>query len=242
METIAKETGGQAFYNTNNLNDAISHAVENGSRYYSLAYSPTNRNWDGKYRRIEVHAPKGFQLSYRRGYYADSSAALKGGTEKTEADPLLPLLGFGMPNFDQILFKLQLNVAAAQVAPGERVAGDNTQLNGPLTRYRAEFAVLPQDLSLDKTPGGTRTGHIEVMLVAYDGNGTIVNILKRGLSLSLEESVFRTAQTGGLQIREEIDVPSGDLYLRIGIYDFNTSKCGSLGIPLQTISDAKIKK
>src|SRR5215472_7996592 len=54
MEQLAKETGGQAFYNTNGLNDALTRVVNNGSRYYSLAYSPTNANMDGKFRRIQV--------------------------------------------------------------------------------------------------------------------------------------------------------------------------------------------
>ncbi len=236
METLAKETGGQALYNTNNLNDAISHAIDNGSRYYSLAYSPTNRNLDGKYRRIEVRGSKGFQLSFRHGYYADSAEFSTKNSEQTEADPLLPLLGFGMPNFDQILFKLQLTVAEAQVGSNERLAGDNTQLKGPLTRYRAEFAVLPQDLILEKAADGTRTGHIEVMLVAYDGNGAIVNILKRDVPVSLTQDVYATSQRGGLQMREEIDVPSGDIYLRMGVYDFNSGKCGTLGVSLQTVS------
>jgi VWFA-related protein len=242
METLAKETGGQAFYNTNNLNEAISHAMENGARYYSFAYSPTNRSLDGKYRKIEVRVPKGLQLSYRHGYYADAPDIEKKINERAEADPLLPLLAFGMPNFDQILFKLQLTVTAAQVGQNERPAGDNTELKGPLTRYRAEFAVLPQDIVFEKTASGTRTGHIEVMLVAYDASGAIVNILKRDVPISLEEDAYQTSLRGGLQIREEIDVPGGDIYLRMGIYDFNSGKCGTLGISLQTVQQSGRKK
>lgn len=242
METLAKETGGQAFYNTNNLNEAISHAMENGARYYSFAYSPANRSMDGKYRKIEVHVPKGLQLSYRHGYYADGPDIEKKITERAEADPLLPLLAFGMPNFDQILFKLQLTVAAAQVGPNDRPAGDNTELKGPLTRYRAEFAVLPQDIVFEKAASGMRTGHIEVMLVAYDASGAIVNILKRDVPFSLEEDAYQTSLRGGLQIREEIDVPNGDIYLRMGIYDLNSGKCGSLGVSLQTAPQSAKRK
>jgi VWFA-related protein len=242
METLAKETGGQAFYNTNNLNEAISHAMDNGSRYYSLAYAPTNRNMDGKYRKIEVHAPKGVQLSYRHGYYADTPDIEKKSAEQVDADPLFPLLAFGMPNFDQIVFKLQLTVAAAKIGPNERPAGDNKELKGPLARYRAELAVLPQDLAFDKTPNGMRTGHIEVMLVAYDRSGSIVNILKRDVPISLEEEAYQSSLQGGLQIREEIDVPGGDIYLRMGIYDFNSGKCGTLGVSLQTVPQNVKKK
>ena len=54
MEQLARDTGGQAIYNTNGLNDALTRVVNNGTRYYSLAYSPTNANMDGKYRHIQV--------------------------------------------------------------------------------------------------------------------------------------------------------------------------------------------
>src|SRR5579871_3270197 len=193
-----------------------------------------SRFWGLECRILIRFFSKGLQLSYRRGYYADSADFSSKSTDRADADPLLPLLGFGMPNFDQILFKMQLNVAMARVADGQKTAGSNTEMKGPLTRYRADFAILPQDLQFDKTADGRRLGHLEVMLVAYDADGKIVNILKRDLPVSLTEDVFQTAQRGGLQIREEIDVPAGDVYLRMGIYDMNTGKCGSIGVPLQT--------
>ena len=45
MEELAKDTGGQAFFNTNGLSDALARVVNNGTRYYSLAYSPSNPRW-----------------------------------------------------------------------------------------------------------------------------------------------------------------------------------------------------
>jgi VWFA-related protein len=41
MEDLAKDTGGQAYYNTNGLSGALARVVNNGSRYYSLTYSPS---------------------------------------------------------------------------------------------------------------------------------------------------------------------------------------------------------
>jgi VWFA-related protein len=73
METLAQETGGRAFYNTNGLSEALTEAIENGSHYYTLAYAPSDKKLDGKFRRIQVNVPEGsaYKLSYRRGYYAD---------------------------------------------------------------------------------------------------------------------------------------------------------------------------
>ncbi len=72
MDEFAQDTGGKAYYNTNGLSDALTRVVNNGARYYSLSYDPSNTTMDGKYRRIQVRLinAKG-TLAYRRGYYAD---------------------------------------------------------------------------------------------------------------------------------------------------------------------------
>jgi VWFA-related protein len=47
--------------------------VRDLSHYYTLYYTPTNGDWNGKYRATAVEvANKGLHLSYRKGYYATS--------------------------------------------------------------------------------------------------------------------------------------------------------------------------
>ncbi len=68
MQSLATDTGGKAFYNTNDLAGALSRAINDGSHYYTLVYSPTNEEMDGRYRHIEVKLAKGnYKLAYRRG-------------------------------------------------------------------------------------------------------------------------------------------------------------------------------
>jgi len=57
--------------------------------------------------------------------------------------------------------------------------------------------------------------------------------------VSLEEDAYQTSLRGGLQIHEEIDVPGGDIYLLMGIYDFNTESAAILGVSLQTVQQAR---
>jgi VWFA-related protein len=71
LTSIANNTGGKAYFNTNGLNNVIAEIVRNGSNYYSLAYATTNTQWDGEYRHIKVTVNRpGVQLQYRPGYYA----------------------------------------------------------------------------------------------------------------------------------------------------------------------------
>jgi len=49
----------------------MTEAINSGSHYYTLTYTPTNTKKNGKYRRIELKASDGnYKLAYRRGYYA----------------------------------------------------------------------------------------------------------------------------------------------------------------------------
>jgi len=70
-EQVAAQTGGEAFVGVNDLARALRQSLEAGENYYSLVYSPTDKNWSGKFRKIHVElARKGYTLGYRQGYFA----------------------------------------------------------------------------------------------------------------------------------------------------------------------------
>ena len=53
MDDIARETGGQAFIG-NDLKKIMERGIEQGSTYYTLAYSPAIKKWNAEYHKIEV--------------------------------------------------------------------------------------------------------------------------------------------------------------------------------------------
>lgn len=233
MDQLAKETGGQAFYNANALGDAMQRSIRNGEHYYSITYSPTNSTMDGKYRHIQVKLTnaKG-NLSYRRGYFADDLATTLSANQKPDADPLMALMGRNLPNYSQILFKILVKPAEPQPAPDAPRAGSNTDFKGPFTRYAIDFAVSPDDLRLGTTSDGFRHGNIEVMLVAYDTEGKPLNLVVNRSEIRIPVKDYGGVQRQGLQIHKEIDVPAGQAFLRTGIYDLNAANAGTLGVPL----------
>jgi VWFA-related protein len=71
FDAMAEATGGKAYYDTNGLKQAIGAIVNNGSNYYSLAYSTTNKTWNGQFRHIKVSVDRpGVLVQFRHGYYA----------------------------------------------------------------------------------------------------------------------------------------------------------------------------
>lgn len=70
---LAKETGGKALVDTNDLSAGLTQAQKDLSSYYILGYYSANTAQDGKYRRIKVQLNRriaGVTLDYRAGHFA----------------------------------------------------------------------------------------------------------------------------------------------------------------------------
>jgi VWFA-related protein len=236
METLAQETGGKAFYNTNGLDEALADSIKNGAMYYTLAYAPSDARLDGKFRHIQVKMTgSDYKLAYRRGYYAENANSASSPDRQAAVDPLLSLMNFGMPDFSEILYKVQVVPAKAQPAANAARAGTNVELKGPVVRYGLDFAIAVQDLKLETGADGTRRGNIEVQIIAYDRDGKPLNLVRKKSEIVLPAKVYADLEEFGLQVHKEIDVPPGEAYLRTGVYDLNSSKAGTLGIALNNV-------
>ncbi len=71
MRMLATNTDGIAIVNTNDLNAGAQRIVDDLSTYYLLGYYSSNRDLDGKWRRITVRVKRpGVEVRARRGYRA----------------------------------------------------------------------------------------------------------------------------------------------------------------------------
>jgi VWFA-related protein len=239
MDELARDTGGEA-YKLNDLNDELDHVLNHGTHYYSVSYSPTNKNMDGELRHIEVKVSGGsYQLSYRRGYYAKDETleqvAESKSKSKSMGDPLRPLMDHGTPDSTAIVYTMRVLPASPQPDPSAPRAGDNENLKWPITRYTVDFTVSPDHLTLEPAADGVRHGNLEVTLLGYDRDGKPLNWMVRVLQLTVPPDRYAAAQARGLSFTLEIDVPAADVYLRSGVYDQGSSKAGTLEIPLAAV-------
>jgi VWFA-related protein len=231
MEQLAADTGGKAFYNTNDLNAAMQHAIADGSHYYTLVYSPTNKKMDGSYRRIDVKVPESkYNLAYRRGYNADDSLAVD---SKPNTDPLHPLLLRGMPSSTQLLYGVRVIPVDPQPAANAPRAGKNAKLTGPTKRYSVDFMIRWTDVQLQTTAEGKHNGKLQVELLAYDHEGHALNWVGGTQAMDLTPDLYAAMQRSGVPAHFEIDLPvNTDVFLETGVYDWATGKAGTLEVPL----------
>lgn len=237
MQQIAEETGGEAFYNTNGLKEAVARAIENGSNYFTIGYVPAEMKWDGSYRRIEVQVDDGkYDLGYRRGYFADDP--LKPTPHRPGAvSPIAAALERGAPPLSQIVFEARVlgadDPAAKQVKVSAAPAGELTQsLKTPVHRYLVDFAVDPRGITWGALPGGQTHAEIELSVVAWDADGKRVNYTDRGFAVNLDAQQSAATAKSGLPLHQEIDLPAGEVYLRVAVHDLPSGRIGSLEIPV----------
>jgi len=77
LKKLAEATGGRMLEvkGMDKLEAALDEISDELHHQYSLGYYPQNRNWDGKFRKIQISAAeKGFKVYARKGYYANPPA------------------------------------------------------------------------------------------------------------------------------------------------------------------------
>jgi VWFA-related protein len=71
LATLARDTGGVAFDNSNNLRKGFDRVESDLHNYYLIGYTPTNDKFDGRFRTIDVKVSRpGVTVAARRGYFA----------------------------------------------------------------------------------------------------------------------------------------------------------------------------
>jgi VWFA-related protein len=100
LYTLAADTGGKAYFDSNDIAGEIVQAQESMPSYYLLGYYSTNQAKDGKYRKISVKLNNklGAKLEHRPGYYADKVWGKLNGEEKEQQ--LKEVLSAGNPVTD----------------------------------------------------------------------------------------------------------------------------------------------
>jgi VWFA-related protein len=114
LYTLAADTGGKAFFDSNDITAGIVQAQQQMRSYYLLGYYTTNPAQDGKYRKITVKLNNAMsaKLEHRKGYYASKVWGKLNGQEKEQQ--LKEALSAGDPATD---LPLALQVNYFRVAP-----------------------------------------------------------------------------------------------------------------------------
>ncbi len=213
MRNLADETGGRASLGTNDLGGAITSSIEQGSRYYTIAYVPRNPRNDDRYRSIKVEAAGGkLALEYRRGYYAGS---LKTPSASETEHLLAGSMQLGVPPSTALLMKVQVLPPDADNQP-----------------VRVDYAFATSDLQFVPTDDHRNKATLYLMAVAYDDQGKTILSNKNTEEVAFKQGTAAEEFNHGVPGHQEFSLPPGKYILCLGAMDRTSLRIGTLWLPL----------
>jgi VWFA-related protein len=129
MATLSSDTGGKAFFDSNDFAPAFAQVQKDTSAYYAIGFHSSNPARDGRYRRLTIKVDRpGVKVEYRPGYYAPSDFAHKGKEDREQE--LEEQLSSDLPAtdmavyLDALYFRLDENrfyVPVSLIVPGSQI-------------------------------------------------------------------------------------------------------------------------
>lgn len=258
MERLASNTGGRAIMNENDLTKATAKAIEIGSNYYTISYTPANGDWKGDFRKIEIKVPeKNYTLAYRHGYYADDPNSPKNqvaastpttgkGKEAATQDNgrlVRAAMIHGAPGSTEILYKVRvLPTGEPQdlVSPGNVLSPLGLKkASGRFRNFVVDFDAEAKDMLFPPNPNGGFDCKVEFVIQVYqDPDGQLVNTVSDTLVATLSTAQRNKLIHGGFPFHQVVSVPlNGSYSLRIGVHDFNSDHIGAVEVPVASVKD-----
>jgi VWFA-related protein len=227
---IAEDTGGLAFYNRNDLDTAVMKSVADGAVYYAISYSPDEKNWDGRFRKIEVKVNRpGVQLRYRKGYLAlDPNSVVRQSKESIKQDIGPALTGFLTASGISFYGSAQPLAEKKTIADSAKPGAD-ASVAGKVAAD-INFLVEPRDIAFQPTKEKKQHCNIQFVLGVFVAD-KFVDSTEGHLDADLEPASYKRLLEEGLIFMMHAMVPAGKSRLRLLVRDNQTGKMGSLDIP-----------
>jgi len=222
LETIARDTGGRYFGNSNDLDQAIRSALKESSSYYMLGYYPSDKKWDGKFRNIKLQVDRpGTQLRYRRGYFAMNPTDWK----KNNGERMLTaaLAANSLPS-TEVTFM-------ARALPPQ-----------PNSDTVVEFAIDPSTLSFQTEAGNLHRCMLQFEVQAFTADGKRVKAEVQTAEASLPEPTYERVSKQELPMSVPIRLAPGKYILRLGVRDNFTGLFGTADLPLEVPTKQESKE
>ena len=212
MREMARETGGRAYVNQNEIKMGVERAFEDESAAYTIGYYPENKKYDGKYRSIKVKVRHdGVEVQNRHGYYAIDPTQLKGYNPNQE---VASALGDVVPS--------TLVAFTAQVKP--------PSANSVKDKIGVTFLVDANTLSTEDAPGGKRL-NLAMYATIYSPTGKMLLNLSQKVDQAFDANTYQQILQHGLMLHMDLDPQPGNNQIRLAVQDNRTGLVGTINAP-----------
>lgn len=238
MLDLADKTGGKAYYNRNDIDNALRDGIDDGSTYYMVGYYPQNKKWDGRFRKIEVKTRRqGINLRYRTGYFAvDRAAYLAQHPEQMDID-FNQALNLESPITSALQFKAEVNPPTVVSSPeaGSPPAADSKTV---LLRY----AIDPSEIQFNSGTDGLQHAQVDCAVRVFAPNDFDKPVKTEGakMNAALKPDALAKIKSSFFPCELKIDLPPGQYFLRLAVREGSSGLIGSANaqvtVPAQPVA------
>ena len=212
VNELAERTGGRAFYNLNDVGGAIAESMRDGGTYYTLAYYPADKKWDGKFRRITVKVKRGgVKLRYRSGYFA-----------------LDPAVAVGQSNPEQDAMFRQAMEIDAPISTSLLFSSKVILPSPPQNAVLFNFLVQPGAFSTEEQSDGSQRISVECAVQAFTEKGEPVGGAGNTMAGVLKPEAYERVSRDGFPCRQTLELHPGKYLLRLGVRDNLNGRIGTV--------------
>ena len=223
LNALAKDTGGQAFRNTNQpMHQWVEKVMDETSRYYLLAWKPDNEEQKkGKFKDIDVSivGRPDLKVRVRTSYFKSAALPLLTTKKKKDKDPL-------KARDDDMRLVIDAPVSQSEIPTG--VDLHFNQMPGLGTSVVATISIDDAALTFDLVDGKL-AADVDIGGIFYDDKGKPINSFVGRLRIFPKST---TTASGATKPKRSIYqfstlVPGGLYQIRVGIRDLKSSRNGS---------------
>jgi hypothetical protein len=211
LRTMAELTGGHASIYAY-ADKAIDRIDESTRFQYLLGYSPTNGNWDGRYRRIQVRVNRpDASIASRSGYYGRQQLVPYNREEfltfsRVQAAALFP---------DQVRdIKVKVEPTLQRGSDGE---GDAVI---DLTIDISRLALQPAD--------GGRTVELTVAIYVNDMDGKATGDAWKKIRVTVPDDQYKQILRNGVEYTIRLAAKNSSKHLKVVVYDYHADVVGTV--------------
>ena len=223
LNALAKDTGGQAFRNTNQpMRQWVEKIMDETSSYYLLAWKPDNEEQKrGKFKQIDINivGRPDLTVRVRSSYFKSAALPLLTTKKKKDKDP-------AKARDDDMRLVIDAPVSQSEIPTA--VDLHFNQMPGFGTSVIATIAIDDAALTFDLTDGKL-SADVDIGGIFYDEKGKPINSFVGRLRIFPRASTTAGAATKPKRSIYQFStlVPGGLYQVRVGIRDLKSSRSGS---------------
>jgi VWFA-related protein len=218
MASLSSDTGGKAFFDSNNFAPAFAQVQNDTSAYYAIGFHSSNPARDGKYRKLTIKIDRpGIKLEYRPGYYAPADFRHSGKEDREQ--------------------ELQDQLASDLPASDMAVYMDALYFRLDANRFYMPVSLVVPGAQIPFVKGGDKDkATLDIVGAVLDEANRPVGRVRDTVKLNLDPSL--RARQKNIQYTTSFNLPPGKYRLKFVVRENQTGRMGSF-IASVTLPDLK---